>query len=110
MYENWDEEDYLEEEEYPTSRAAERRKNEWKFANRRKEILGNSISKPLHYYSKNMPESHAFDKVSQHDLFFEDSAYICCADDEYLYIALSEPITISSKQYSYAADHSLSVM
>ena len=63
MYEDWDEEDYLEEEEeIQYSRAAERRKNEWKFANRRKEILGNSISKPLHYYSKNMPESHAFDK------------------------------------------------
>lgn len=62
MYEDWNEEDYLEEDEYPTSRAAERRKNDWKFANRRKEILGNSMAKPLHYYSKNMPESHAFDK------------------------------------------------
>ena len=50
------------EEDYQNSRAAERRKNEWKFANRRKRILGNNISKPLHYYSKNMPESHAFDK------------------------------------------------
>ena len=62
MYEDWDDEDYFEDEEIYISRAAERRKNEWKFANRRKEILGNSISKPLHYYSKNMPESHAFDK------------------------------------------------
>lgn len=61
MYEDWDEE-YFEEEEYPTSRAAERRKNDWKYANKRKEILRNNISKPLHYYSKNMPESHAFDK------------------------------------------------
>lgn len=62
MCEDWNEEDYLDEEEYPTSRAAERRKNEWKYAKRRKEILGNSITKPLHYYAKNMPESHAFDK------------------------------------------------
>ena len=62
MYEDWNEEDYLEKDEYPTSRAAERRKNDWKFANRRREILGDSISKPLHYYLKNMPESHAFDK------------------------------------------------
>ncbi len=62
MYENWNEEDYLEEDEYPISRAAQRRKNDWKFANRRREILGNDITKPLHYYSKNMPESHAVDK------------------------------------------------
>lgn len=62
MYENWNEEDYLEEDEYPISRAAQRRKDDWKFANRRREILGNDITKPLHYYSKNMPESHAVDK------------------------------------------------
>lgn len=62
MYEDWNEEDYLEEDEYPISRAAERRKNEWKFANRRKKILRDEITKPLHYYSKNMPESHAIDK------------------------------------------------
>ena len=62
MYEDWNEEDYLEEDEYPISRAAQRRKNDWKFANRRREILGDDITKPLHYYSKNMPESHAVDK------------------------------------------------
>lgn len=64
MYEDWNEEDYFEEEEVESrvSRAAERRKNEWKYANRRKKILRNEITKPLHYYSKNMPESHAVDK------------------------------------------------
>ena len=47
----------------PTGRtAAERRKNDWKYANRRKRILNGNLSKPLHYYSKNMPESHAVDK------------------------------------------------
>lgn len=62
MYEDWNEEDCFEDEEIYVSHMAERRKNDWKFANRRKNILGNNISKPLHYYSKNMPESHAFDK------------------------------------------------
>jgi len=59
MYENWNEEDYLEEEEYPTSRAAERRKNEWKFAKRNQRIaeeMGGQYEKPLHYYSKTAPE------------------------------------------------------
>lgn len=59
MYEDWDEEDYLEEEEYPTSRAAERRKNEWKYARRNQKIadaMGGQYEKPLHYYSKTAPE------------------------------------------------------
>ena len=71
MYEDWNEEDYLEEEEYPISRAAERRKNEWKYAERRRKILRNKVEdcgyitksspdedvlrKPIHYYSKNSP-------------------------------------------------------
>jgi len=72
MYEDWNEEDYLEEEEYPASRAAERRKNDWKIAERGRRILRNKIQdrgyitksspdedifkKPLHYYSKTKPE------------------------------------------------------
>lgn len=59
MYEDWNEEDYLEEEEYPTSRAAERRKNEWKYARRNQRIaetMGGQYDKPLHYYSKTAPE------------------------------------------------------
>ncbi|MBE6117184.1 MAG: hypothetical protein E7188_01380 [Erysipelotrichaceae bacterium] len=43
------------------------------------------------------PEQHAFDKVNQYDLFFEDNAYVCCADDEYLYIVLSAPIEPSGE-------------
>ena len=62
MYEDWSEEEYFEEEECPTSRAAERRKNDWKYANKRKKILAGNLSKPLHYYSKNMPASYAVDK------------------------------------------------
>ena len=61
----FNEDDFIDdcfEEDYQPSRAAERRKNEWKFANRRKEILRDNLTKPLHYYSKNMPESHAIDK------------------------------------------------
>ena len=47
----------------PTGRtAADRRKNDWKYANRRKRILNGNLSKPLHYYSKNMSEWHAVDK------------------------------------------------
>ena len=42
--------------------AAERRKNDWKYAERRKKILAGNLSKPLHYYSKNMPVSYAVDK------------------------------------------------
>ena len=42
--------------------AAERRKNDWKDAERRKKILAGNLSKPLHYYSKNMPVSYAVDK------------------------------------------------
>ena len=42
--------------------AAERRKNDWKYANKRKRILAGNLSKPLHYYSKNMPASYAVDK------------------------------------------------
>lgn len=37
--------------------AAERRKNDWKYANRRKNVLNNygiESNKPLHYYSKNV--------------------------------------------------------
>ena len=49
-------------EDIPISRAAKRRKNDWKYANKRKRILAGNLSKPLHYYSKNMPESHAIDK------------------------------------------------
>lgn len=59
MYEDWNEEDYLEEEEYPTSRAAERRKNEWKYAKRNQKIvkaMSGQSKKPLHYYSKTAPE------------------------------------------------------
>lgn len=36
---------------------AERRKNDWKYANRRKNVLNNygiESNKPLHYYSKNV--------------------------------------------------------
>ena len=59
MYENWNEEDYLEEDEYLTSRSAERRKNEWKYAKRNQRIadtMGGQREKPLHYYSKTAPE------------------------------------------------------
>lgn len=42
--------------------AAERRKNDWKYAERRKKILAGNLSKPLHYYSKNMPVSYSVDK------------------------------------------------
>lgn len=42
--------------------AAERRKNDWKHANKRKKILADNLSKPLHYYSKNMPASYAIDR------------------------------------------------
>ena len=57
MYEDWDEEYF--EEEYPTSRAAERRKNDWKFAKRHAQILIDQdyeLDKSLHYYSKTRPE------------------------------------------------------
>lgn len=59
MYEDWNEEDYFEEDEHPTSRAAERRKNDWKFAKRNQRIaeeMGGQYEKPLHYYSKTAPE------------------------------------------------------
>ena len=58
MYKDWNEEDYLEEEEYPASRAAERRKNDWKFARRNQKIVDEmgGREKPLHYYSKTAPE------------------------------------------------------
>ena len=64
MYEDWDEEDYLEEEEeIQYSRAAERRKNEWKYARRNQKIVESmngyemgGYEKPLHYYSKTAPE------------------------------------------------------
>ena len=59
MHEDWNEEDYPEENEYPTSRAAERRKNEWKYARRNQRIadtMGGQSEKPLHYYSKTAPE------------------------------------------------------
>ena len=55
--------------------AAERRKNDWKYANKRKKILAGNLSKPLHYYSKNMPASYAVDKrkerqaLRQNDIF-----------------------------------------
>lgn len=60
MYENWNEEDYIDnEEEYPVSRAAERRKNDWKYAKRNQKIaetFGGQYKKPLHYYVKTAPE------------------------------------------------------
>ena len=74
MYEDWNEE-YIDEEEYPVSRAAERRKNDWKYAKRAQRIRNiafsatrvpyshaeNELSKPLHYYAKNPPwNSYAF--------------------------------------------------
>ena len=58
--------EYDEEEEYSrVPDLAIRRKNEWKFAARRKRILeneGSLLVKPLHFYSKNMPISNAFDR------------------------------------------------
>lgn len=64
MSEFFDNEEYEEVEEVEPIRrdANTRRKNEWKYASRRKAILNNHITKPLHYYSKNMPESNAVDK------------------------------------------------
>lgn len=59
MYEDWNEEEYSEEDEYSMSRAAERRKNDWKFAKRNQKIaeeMGGQYEKPLHYYSKTAPE------------------------------------------------------
>ena len=58
MYEDWDEDNYSEGEQL-TSRAAERRKNEWKYARRNQRIadtIGGQPEKPLHYYSKTAPE------------------------------------------------------
>lgn len=53
--------DYLiDEEDYEYySRAAERRKNDWKYAKRNQRIadaMGGQSEKPLHYYSKTAPE------------------------------------------------------
>lgn len=41
---------------------AERRKNEWKYAKRRKKIvtLDATMKRPLHYYSKNSPSTQAY--------------------------------------------------
>ena len=65
FFEENDENDALIEddnEQMPHSRAATRRKNDWKYANRRKNILNHKLVKPLHYYSKNMPASYSIDK------------------------------------------------
>ena len=54
----FNEEDFTE-EDYQLSRAAERRKNEWKFAHKHAQILADQdheLNKPLHYYSKTRPE------------------------------------------------------
>ena len=61
-----EEEDFIEEDELPPeSKAALRRKNDWKYAKRRKEIANGFVNKenkrPLHYYTKNPPwDSYAY--------------------------------------------------
>ena len=58
MCEDWDEDNYFEDERL-ISRAAKRRKNDWKFAKRNQKIaeeMGGQYEKPLHYYSKTAPE------------------------------------------------------